>query len=308
MRALKQFIEVANRQSISKAADHLYISQPALSRAIRQLEDSYGVELFSRNGNGVVLNSYGTALYGSAVRAVHALDEAQEEIDLLKGCAKASIRIATGDLWGLVILPEVIRRFHRVQPDVMVNVSVVDDTSRHEGLRNGIFDIVFGTPWPKYTGMFTPEFEPLVRQGAYVYCHESHDLAGQKNVQEEDMVGCHWISFGFDEDRVVRRPSVSRRDYAVRADMLMHAVPILQGSSMLVSASSGFQSFLGTFGIVRIGVDAHGLVSASGPIYGPRALDKHDVRNFLKVTRECVPECVLSDWPTDLAPENRAPT
>ena len=111
MRELRQFIEVANRRSISRAAEQLHISQPALSRAVRQLERSYGVPLFLRTGNGVALSPYGTALYGRAVRALRALDEAREEIALLQGSAKVTLHIAAGDMWGLVVLPDVIKRF-----------------------------------------------------------------------------------------------------------------------------------------------------------------------------------------------------
>lgn len=109
MRELRQFVEVANQRSISRAAKKLNISQPALSRAIRQLEDSYGVPLFNRTGAGVELSVYGSALYSRAVRILPALDEAKEEIEHLQGRAKAVIRIATGDLWGLVILPGIIK-------------------------------------------------------------------------------------------------------------------------------------------------------------------------------------------------------
>src|SRR3954463_10591998 len=100
MKELRQFVEVAHQRSISRAAKRLNISQPALSRAIQALEDSYGVPLFTRTGAGVELSAYGSALYSRAVRVLPALDEARDEIDHLRGRAKAVIRIATGDLWG----------------------------------------------------------------------------------------------------------------------------------------------------------------------------------------------------------------
>ena len=96
MRQFRQFVEVAERRSISRAAEHLHLSQPALSRSIRQLEQSYGVDLFIRTGSGVTLSAFGTLLYGSAIRALRALDQGREEINLLKGSAKAPIRIAAG--------------------------------------------------------------------------------------------------------------------------------------------------------------------------------------------------------------------
>src|SRR5690349_21149934 len=124
MRELRQFLEVANRRSISRAAEVLNLSQPALSRALQKLEASYGAPLFIRNGGGVALSPYGLALYIRAVRVLPALDEAREEIEHLRGRALAKIHVASGDLWGLVILPGVIKQFAQTHPDVVVHIDI----------------------------------------------------------------------------------------------------------------------------------------------------------------------------------------
>ena len=116
MRELRQFLEVANRRSISRAAEVLNLSQPALSRAIQKLEESYGAPLFIRNGGGVALSPYGLALYSRAVRVLPAFDEAREEIEHLRGRALAKLHVASGDLWGFVILPGVNQQFAALIP------------------------------------------------------------------------------------------------------------------------------------------------------------------------------------------------
>lgn len=301
MRELRQFVEVANRRSISGAAKHLNISQPALSRAIRQLEESYGVPLFTRNGAGVALTTYGSALYSRAVRVLPALDEAREEIEHLQGRAKATIHVATGDFWGLVILPEVIRDFAAGHADVVVHVDITDDGTRFEGLRNGVYDIVFGTLSYKYEAVMQVEFEAMTRQATYVYGDRNHPLAKGGPAGLDDLLGQRWISLGYDDDSGPGRIGRHTRDFAVRVRTLMHALLLMQDSELVMAASSGFVSLFRQFGIARIDVGDPGLVQASGAIYPARALEKPLVRDFLRKAREKVAELDLPYWPAPAA-------
>ncbi|MEF2072674.1 LysR family transcriptional regulator [Consotaella aegiceratis] len=301
MRELRQFVEVANRRSISRAAERLNISQPALSRAIRQLEHSYGVPLFVRTGAGVVLSPYGTALYGRAVRALRALEEAREEISLLQGSAKVTLNIAAGDLWGLVILPNVINRFAETHADVLVRLDVIEDRTRYEGLRNGIYDIVFGTPLPNYEAMAPMQFEPLVRQGTYVYCDATHPLASQPDPGPNDYARFSWVSHGFVEETRASHGD-TQRDYAVRADTMMHALVLMRGSRLLTSASSGFAPLFRQFGVVSIGVDEAAGVVLSGPAYPDNQIERTAMRDFLSLTRQQVEQLALPDWPAGRTP------
>jgi DNA-binding transcriptional LysR family regulator len=296
MRGLRQFVEVANQRSISRAAERLHISQPALSRAIRQLEEGYGVPLFVRTGSGVVLSPYGTALYGRAVRALRALDEAQEEISMLQGSAKVSLNIAAGDLWGLVILPDVIRRFAETHGDVLVRLDVIEDDSRFEALRNGVYDMVFGTPLADFAAMAPMEFEPLVRQGTFVYCDAGHPLASVANPGPDDYARYSWVSHGFVEGARASRRGTPR-DYAIRADTTMHALMLMRDSHLLTAASSGFAPLFQQFGIVNVGIDDASGVVESGPIYSGHILERTPVRDFLRLTRQRLNLLAMPTWP-----------
>ena len=296
MRELRQFVEVASRRSISAAAKHLNISQPALSRAIRKLEESYGAPLFVRNGAGVELSPFGTALYSRAVRILPALDEAREEIAQLQGRSRAVIRIAAGDLWGLVILPEVTRQFARTHPHIVVHVEIADEARRLEGLRNGSYDLAFGTPAPRFEPAAPIQFEPLTRQATFVYCDAGHALAGAA-VSAEDLLRQRWISPGFEDDAGPGYLGGHPRDFAARVDSIMHAVLLLRSSPFLMSASSGFLSLFGEFGIATVGIGDPGPVQQSGAIYATRSLDKAILREFLRRVRECVPRLALPDFP-----------
>ena len=76
----KVFYTVANTGNISKAATELFISQPAISKSIRKLEQSLDVTLFSRNSRGVQLTEEGELLYDYVQRAFYALQTGEERL------------------------------------------------------------------------------------------------------------------------------------------------------------------------------------------------------------------------------------
>lgn len=285
MRELRQFVEVASRHSISAAAKHLNISQPALSRAIQKLEDSYGAPLFIRNGAGVALSPYGSALYSRAVRILPALDEAREEIEQLQGRAKAAIRIASGDLWGLAILPEVTREFAMTHPHVVVQVEIADEGVRLEGLRNGVYDLVFGTFSARYSPLVKVEFLPLVRQATFIYCDQNHPLRQRELVLIEELLAHRWISPGYEDDAGPGSLGRLSRDFAARVDTMMNALLLLRQSPFLMSASSGFQTLFRTFGIEALNIEDAGQADDSGVIFPARSLERPAVRDFLQLAK-----------------------
>lgn len=288
MRELRQFVEVASRQSISAAAKHLNISQPALSRAIQKLEESYGVPLFVRNGAGVALSPYGSALYSRAVRILPALDEAREEIEQLQGRVKAAIRIATGDLWGLAILPEVTRAFAISHPHIVVHVEIADEGQRLEGLRNGVYDLVFGTFSARYTPLEKVEFRPLVRQATYIYCDRDHPLRKRHSVKVDELLSYRWVSPGYEDDAGPGSLGRAPRDFAVRVDTVMNALLLLRRSPFLMSASSGFQSLFSNYGIETLSIEDAGQADDSGVIFPARSLERSAVRDFMQLARQTV--------------------
>lgn len=288
MRELRQFVEVASRHSISAAAKHLNISQPALSRAIQKLEDSYGVPLFVRNGAGVALSPYGSALYSRAVRILPALDEAREEIEQLQGRTKAAIRIASGDLWGLAILPEVTREFAVSHPHIVVQIEIADEALRLEGLRNGVYDLVFGTFSTRYSPLVKVEFRPLVRQATYIYCDSGHPLRRREMVKLPELLDHRWISPGYEDDAGPGMLGTASRDFAVRVDTMMNALLLLRNSPFLMSASSGFRKLFQTYGIEALNIDDPGRADDSGVIFPARSLERQAVRDFMQLTTQTV--------------------
>jgi len=114
------FLEVASNLSFSKAAKKLYMSQPAVSRHIRLMEEQYNCALFERNGNVVRLTEIGERIY----KHLQDIENIQRKIEFEastlnneKG-AQGVLKIGTSTTVTLYILPEILSAFHRRMPDV----------------------------------------------------------------------------------------------------------------------------------------------------------------------------------------------
>jgi len=139
-----RFLAVAEHRNISRAAEALNISQPALSRTIRLLEDRYGTPLFERTPQGAELSDAGKTLYIYASRAVRALNNAREEIDHSLHQTRLILPICSGDSWGYGILPHVIESYRRDNPEVSIHLDVIEHDARMRGLETRRHDVAFG--------------------------------------------------------------------------------------------------------------------------------------------------------------------
>ena len=102
----KIFYEVAKAGNISKAAKELYISQPAISKAISKLEDSLGLSLFTRSSRGVQLTSEGEILFEHTREAFDALDRGEQELKRIQEFDIGHLRIGVSNtLCKYILLP-----------------------------------------------------------------------------------------------------------------------------------------------------------------------------------------------------------
>jgi LysR family nitrogen assimilation transcriptional regulator len=94
LRRLRTFVTVAEQGSVSKAAVHLHISQPGLSRQIQELQHELGLRLFDRIGRRLVLTAEGEQLLGSCRSLLSQASSLSEQAQLLKRGDTGSLRVA----------------------------------------------------------------------------------------------------------------------------------------------------------------------------------------------------------------------
>lgn len=147
------FYEVAKAKNISGAAKELYISQPAISKAISKLEDNLNTTLFSRNSRGVSLTTEGEMLFEQIKYAFQAIKNGEEKIRIAGelGVGHLSIGVST-TLCKHLLLPY-LKQFTSNYPHIKVSISCQSSLETIHSLENGNIDIgVIGYPSSK-TGL-----------------------------------------------------------------------------------------------------------------------------------------------------------
>ncbi len=114
------FLEVARRQNLSRAAEALFITQPALTARLRALEVEVGSALFRRGRRGMTLTEAGRAFLPYAERAVRALRDGTSAIERLP--AAQELVLGAAPAISTYVLPQLLVRFEAAHPDVRLNV------------------------------------------------------------------------------------------------------------------------------------------------------------------------------------------
>ena len=138
------FYTVAKSGSLTKAAEELYISQPAVSRSIKQLETQLGVSLFTRTHRGMALSAQGgKVIFNEVERALSLLNEAENRIEEMKNSATGVIRIGASDTIFEYFLADKIVEFNERFPSVKFELMADFTPDTIEKLKADKCDVAF---------------------------------------------------------------------------------------------------------------------------------------------------------------------
>ncbi len=147
IRQLRLLIEIAERSSLGDAARALNMTQPAATKALKQLEEYFGTPLAERGRKGSTLSSAGLALYPHAKKVVSATRAAEFDIrELLKGDA-GTIRVGALPVALPTLLPEAFRKLHEKHPRINIHITSGDSSFLFEMLRTEQIDLLIGRLW-----------------------------------------------------------------------------------------------------------------------------------------------------------------
>jgi DNA-binding transcriptional LysR family regulator len=193
LRAIAYFATVAECGTVRGAAARLGISQPALTKAIRRLEDEMGVVLFDRQARGVTPTAYGRTLLRHARNLQASLKEAREEIAALRAGIAGRVRIGAGPSWERAVLPQAITCFTGRQPGVQIHVLGGADDALKAQLRAGDLDFVLAaTP---DAPQLEPDLDwrPLMADDYRVIAATHHPLHAREHTTLPDLLHYPWI-------------------------------------------------------------------------------------------------------------------
>ena len=131
---LRVFCSVAHHLSYTRAADALYLSQPAITQQVRALEQTLGTRLFARSGRGIVLTPAGEELLRHAEPLLVLLAETASVVHELHALERGSVFIGASTSAGTYVVPSLLGAFHARYPHIRFTLVVADRRSMEERL------------------------------------------------------------------------------------------------------------------------------------------------------------------------------
>lgn len=178
------FTLVADRKSFIRAAEELSITQPALSRRIKKLEDTLGAKLVERTSRVVSLTTIGNEFLPTAKRMVRDFDKSLSNIiDVIQKRAGV-VSVAFNMTVASTAMPEILERFHKIYPNI--EVRIFEDSSPPILERVFLGEVEFGVI---NTYALRPDlmFEPLIDDIFVAICPRGHPLARKRRVTWADL-------------------------------------------------------------------------------------------------------------------------
>lgn len=147
--ALQAFLAVAETGSFSRAAERIFLTQPAVSKRIAALEAEFGTRLFDRIGRRIRLTPAGEAFSARARRILAELNDARRSLANLAGTVSGTLAMATSHHIGLHRLPSALKRFHARYPQVQLDLRFMDSEKACQAVAQGEIELAVVTLPPR---------------------------------------------------------------------------------------------------------------------------------------------------------------
>ncbi|MFD1040031.1 LysR family transcriptional regulator [Virgibacillus byunsanensis] len=169
---LDTFILAAEHENFRIVAEKLYISQPAVTFQIRQLEKELGDKLFVKNGRNIVLTEFGRFFYNEAKAITKQYDNSMASINRYKHGFHKTIRVAISPLLAETILPSILSKYTKYFPNVELSIQVLESKDISEVIESGEVDIGLSC----MSGSSTVKFKKLHEESLSLVCsHDGYD-------------------------------------------------------------------------------------------------------------------------------------
>ena len=197
----KVFYMVANEKSISKGAEKLMISQPAVTQSIKTLESELGGKLFVRTPKGVILTNEGLELFNYIKEGMQYFINGTNKLNSLKKLDEGIINIGSTTTISEYYLISYLKEFHKLYPNVVINITNDLTENLIKKLRNGSLDIII-TAIPDY----------VINDIDYKTITELSDIfVGSSNFKNQGVVDINEL---LKEDILLQKyPSVTRINF-----------------------------------------------------------------------------------------------
>jgi len=191
-RRVQAFVALAEQHHMPSVAESLGITQPAVSIALRQLEDSIGVALFERTARGMLPTPAGAALALRLKRALSEVRNAVADIASLRGVTQGTVTVGALPLGRTRLLPESIAGVVARYPGLRVATMEGSFEALAASLRAGDLDFILGALRPvEYASDL--DGRALAEDELGIVCRRGHPWAGRKQIPARDLTRARWV-------------------------------------------------------------------------------------------------------------------
>ena len=190
---LQLLLILAKTGSLRRAAVQMRVTQPALSKALRQLEEEFGTELVQRSAKGVRLTAMGELLATRAGTVMREIERAREEVAWHTRPNQGTVTLGVSPVAGILLTPGAVARFHARWPDVRIRIV---DTLYPRSLvqvRSGEIDIAVG-PMPADGASRDLTSRMLMTSQDVIVARQQHPLAQARRL--EALANTSWVLTG----------------------------------------------------------------------------------------------------------------
>ena len=184
-RHLRYFLAVAEELHFARAAERLHIEQSPLSRAIRELEEELGAQLFVRTSRSTRLTLAGKLLMENAPRVLLALDQARESVKAAANGFHGRLRVALSDGISPSRLPALLARCREEDPEIEIRLFEVPLAQQLSGLRDDLYDAGFSMADEVGDGII---IEPAWEDELMVAMPARHELLAHRRVPLDEVL------------------------------------------------------------------------------------------------------------------------
>jgi LysR family transcriptional regulator, benzoate and cis,cis-muconate-responsive activator of ben and cat genes len=182
LRHLRYFVAVAEMENVSRAALKLHVSQPALSRQIRDLEDELGFSLLERTAKSVRLIDAGRAFLDNARELLQNADEAVKQARAVASAEPTELHVGHSPTLTVEILPKILRAFQRAMPNVHVRLHDFSSKDILGRIRDGRLQLGLIVAPTKASELHDLRYEELFHERVCVAVAPQHPFARRRTV------------------------------------------------------------------------------------------------------------------------------
>jgi DNA-binding transcriptional LysR family regulator len=200
LRQMRYLLAIQEEGGIRRAARASYVAQPAMSRAIRQLEQELGVDLLNRSAAGVELTDAGVEFAAHAAGVLRSVEDARAAMTEHARLA-GTLRVGAGRLTAGELTDPIVDRYRAAHPAVAVAVSPTSFRDQTAGLRSGALDVAIVRGPLEHPDL---DVVPIASEPRALLVGREHELAGEHVVDVRDVLDAttvpldapdHWATF-----------------------------------------------------------------------------------------------------------------